>query len=566
MHKTWLLSLSTLSLLIFGGMNVMAAAPSEKSNYIPKPVPAKSDIDIAAFYYPGTEQMEEWDMVRESLPHIKPLLGWYDEGNPEVIDWQIKWAVEHGIKTFFVDWYWNQGRQRLDHWVKGYYKAQFRGYLKWAMMWANHNQPGAHNEADQIRVTQFWLDNYFKTPEYYKVDGKPVVLIWDAANLDRDFIAEAKQNGVELKSGEGLKKALKLSDDMVRKAGLPGIYFISMNTPFKKDKLEYLAKAGFESTTNYDYSVQAFYLSKKKDPKDTPKYYDYGVTVETIEQWYQKRFDLGTLPFIPTIPTGWNDIPRSYEKSRVVYGRTVEKWRANLEIMKKFCEKNKIKQVVIAPVNEWQEGSYIEPNEEFGFAMYDTLRDVFCRRPEQGWPKNLTPKDLGRGPYDYPEIKRLARTEWDFNDSTQGWYRQPYGGGTIWAKDGCLNLDKTRNDRSAIRIKFADVDTARYDAVKVRMRLTKPQGLLQVWEKQGVKQEARLRWSTDQWPIVKDLVVQQENSVAIPVQVDGQFHEYTFPLKGNSRWTGKAYEFWLDPIGMVHTKIEIDFIKMVPGR
>ena len=111
--------------------------------YIPEPQPQKSEIEITAFYYPGTEQMAEWDQVEQTLPGIKPLLGWYDESNPEVIDWQIKWAVEHGISSFCLDWYWNQGDQRLDHWIKSFYKARFRKYLKWYMMWANHNEISA---------------------------------------------------------------------------------------------------------------------------------------------------------------------------------------------------------------------------------------------------------------------------------------------------------------------------------------------------------------------------------------------------------------------------------------
>ena len=81
--------------------------------------------------------------------------------------------------------------QRLEHWVKGYDKARYRKCLKWYMMYANHNQPGAHSVEDQIAVTKCWIDNYFKTPEYYKIDGKLVVCYWSADNLDRDFIAEA---------------------------------------------------------------------------------------------------------------------------------------------------------------------------------------------------------------------------------------------------------------------------------------------------------------------------------------------------------------------------------------
>ena len=109
--------------------------------YVPEPQPVKSDVEITAIYYPGTEQMSEWDVIAGTCPERKPLLGWFDEGNPEAIDWQIKWAVEHGITSFCVDWYWNKGYRRLEHWLKGYYRARYRKHLKWFMMYANHNQP-----------------------------------------------------------------------------------------------------------------------------------------------------------------------------------------------------------------------------------------------------------------------------------------------------------------------------------------------------------------------------------------------------------------------------------------
>ena len=31
------------------------------------------------------------------------------------MDWQIKWAVEHGISFFAFDWYWDRGRRQLEH-------------------------------------------------------------------------------------------------------------------------------------------------------------------------------------------------------------------------------------------------------------------------------------------------------------------------------------------------------------------------------------------------------------------------------------------------------------------
>jgi hypothetical protein len=31
--------------------------------------------------------------------------------------------------------------------------------------------------------------------------------------------------------------------------------------------------------------------------------------------------------------------------------------------------------------------------------MYEAVRDVFGVKPEEGWPLNYTPADIGRGPY-----------------------------------------------------------------------------------------------------------------------------------------------------------------------
>ena len=49
----------------------------------------------------------------DAFPERTPLLGYYREGDPSVMDWQIKWVVEHGISFFAFDWYWDRGRRQL---------------------------------------------------------------------------------------------------------------------------------------------------------------------------------------------------------------------------------------------------------------------------------------------------------------------------------------------------------------------------------------------------------------------------------------------------------------------
>ena len=556
-----------VGLVLVGGLALDAAA------YVPVPKPVKSAIEVTAIYYPGTDQMAEWDMVDQTLPAIKPLLGWYDEGNPEAIDWQIKWAVEHGISSFCVDWYWNKGVQRLDQWVKGFYKARYRSYLKWYMNWCNHNAPGAHSTADQTAVTKFWINNYFKMPEYYKDEaGRPLVVVWEWHNLDRDFIAEAETRGETLKPGEGLKYALDLSRRLAREAGLPGIHFACFaNGGWKADDVPLLKAAGIEEFFQYNYAwpsqVRTCLTPERRKAfpvANHPFRYPYAFTREASTAWWTKNWHGADLPFWPVVSTGWNDIPRSFQQASLITDRTPTEFARLCAEARTFCEANGVKRVVIGPLNEWQEGSYIEPNAEHGFAMYDALRDVFCEKPVEGWPANVTPADVGCGPYDYPKMERPARTSWDFDvdGDKQGWYRNPYGAQEVRAAGGSLVFFRTAaggRSRASIRTRLTPFETSAFKTFSFRARLTPNLGRGQ---KPKGKEEVRLFWGTPELPVFsKDFVVQDKSSAAVPAILDGAWHEYTIPVAANPFWKGKVEELWFDPSDLLYVNAEIDWMR-----
>ncbi len=76
------------------------AMKATKADYVPPPVPAKTTYLVGVVYFPGWKQGTHYGWQRiVPFPERKPALGWYDENNPEVTDWEIKWAVEHGIST-----------------------------------------------------------------------------------------------------------------------------------------------------------------------------------------------------------------------------------------------------------------------------------------------------------------------------------------------------------------------------------------------------------------------------------------------------------------------------------
>lgn len=536
------------------------------NNGVPRPEPVKSDIEVSAFYYPGTDLMSEWDMVEEVFPHIKPLLGWYDESNPEVIDWQIKWAVEHGISSFCLDWYWDNGAQRLDHWIKAYYKARWRKYLKWYVMWANHNAPGSHSTKDQIAVTNFWVENYFKTDEYYKIDGKPVVVIWSYENLDRDFINEYASAGKVLHPGEGVKRALAISDSVTVAAGLPGIYFINMfhqKNLGNEDVARIVQNAGYKAKMVYSFDKMAYkFAPELRGPEDTPTRFPFDIVVGAVKKWWRATSEDSDLPFWPIIPSGWNDIPRSFQYAKVIYGRTPEKFAEMCRAAREFCDSTGNKHVILAPINEWQEGSYLEPNEEFGFAFYDAIRDAFCQKPEGGWPENIRPSDVGLGPYDYPAMPHLERKSWDFNDGVQGWYRNPYGTRSVKAENSNLvfGMSFTGRNKAAIRTRIAPFDSSLNHVFKIRMRLSANE---QYEKKPDGSEHLTLWWGSDTSRIFDEsFAIREENSQSMPVCVDGQWHEYSMDLSSNPQWMGQMInELWIDPVAMQFVDVSIDCIE-----
>ena len=372
-------------------------------SYLPAPQPVESDYEIGAYYFPGWSKRAGWDKIANSAPIRQPLLGYYDEGNPEVVDWQIKWAAENGIKFFFVDWYWYHGQVRLEHWVKAFQQARYRSALKWAVMWANHTGAGTHSSNDWRAVTKYWLDNYFNTPEYYTIDGKPVVVIWDQSIVDADMIAEAAKEGIELQQGEGCKRAFEITRKMCVDAGYPGVYFIAIKWPehaTDAKTIERLANGTFDATTIYHFMYPG-------DELAVEKLYSFDSVVNASKPNWEERYKSGVLPFIPNISTGWDSRPWHGFRSTIVYDRNLDSFARLLMDAKEFADQTGVKRLVLGPVNEWGEGSYIEPNLEFGFGMYEAIRRVFCKEPQGGFPVNYAPNEIGLGPYDLPTDQEL---------------------------------------------------------------------------------------------------------------------------------------------------------------
>ncbi len=501
----------------------LTPAPSvPKSAYVPEPQPVRSPYEIGAFYFPGFPTAEKWQPIR-GYPNRKPILGWYDEANPECADWQIKWAVEHGINFFMVDWYWCQGNRHLEHWLHNAYgKAKYRRYLQWAIMWANHNPPNTHSVEDWRQVTQYWIDHYFGMPEYYRIDNRPAVFIWAPQNVRHD-----------LGGSDPAAKLYAMSQEMAKAAGYPGIYFVAMSSHDHPDRTRELIHEGYEAATTY----HGFQLAHQQAQSDR---FPFAKLLDTCpELWRDAEASARGLRYLPIVDTGWDARPWHGEKSVVAEGRTPELFGKLCRLARQYADQTGNKIIALGPMNEWGEGSYIEPYAEYGFQDLDQVREAFCEPGD--WPPNLIPADVGLGPYDLPAV--TAKTAWEFN--TDG---LPEGWGSngdiaeLTVKDGLLAGCTTGRD-PLLEAAGIQIEADRFLRLTFRMRSDRDQ-------------RVQIFWATTLTGL------SEEASLGVQVVGNGQFREYEVDLSQNPQWRGVVSVLRIDPATEPGRSFALDYVRL----
>ncbi len=478
---------------------------------------------MGVFYFPGWYSAARWAPIRD-FPMRKPVLGWYDEANPECADWQIKWAVEHGATFFMVDWYWSAGHRQLEHWLNDAYgKARWRKYLKWAVMWANHNRPGTHSVEDWRAVTQFWIDHYFGMDEYYRIDGRPAVFIWAPQGVRRD-----------LGGSQQAAKLYAMSQQMARKAGYQGIYFVAMSSHQGPDDCRQLKAEGYEAFTSY----HGFQLAEQKLGT---KYFPFSAVVDTAEEVWQNADQRSSgLEYFPIVDTGWSSEPWHGAKARVIRGRTPELFGQLCRKARDYAQRTGKRIVAVGPCNEWGEGSYIEPYAEYGFGDLDAMREAFC--PPGRYPPNLIPADVGRGPYDFDFPPPATRWDFSTDGDFEGW--TPNGALAVELRDGLLQGRAIGSDPilSGPPVK---IEAARFGHLVVRIRCDRADRAQLFWSTTTRKESAK-------------------TSAGFDLPGDGQFHEYRIDLSAQPAWRGIVNALRFDPVTVKGVKFAVDFLRLEP--
>ena len=227
-------------------------------NYVPKPCPAKSDRIVAAHYYAAWKKgaagvHEGFDDLAEEFPDRTPLMGYYDEENPEVCDWEIKWALEHGINCFIYCWYrkkYNEGKAisvddlRCGHGIhEALFNAKYGNMMNFAIMFEASPRWGGTDEEDMIdHLMPFWMETYFKRDNYLKIDNKPVLFVFWPDRLLKDF-----------GDGKAQKRAFDACREYAKKCGFDGMIFAACDTGgVNRGRHHEFIECGYDFTFGYN--------------------------------------------------------------------------------------------------------------------------------------------------------------------------------------------------------------------------------------------------------------------------------------------------------------------------
>lgn len=364
-------------------MEFLPPVRQKKLPYIPEPQPVKTSLMVGAHNCPlwVTNQPQLWATVLKH-PERTPALGLYTQENPEVADWETKWAVEHGISFFIYCWYrTDQGgavKTRFSSAIHdGLFKSKFADKMKFTLMWENQAKGigGVSSEQDLMtNLMPYWITNYFKHPSYVKIDNKPLLFIYRPEFLVQDLGGESN-----------VVRAFGLMREACKKAGFDGLYLLGEYRGFEVDHLQQMKRLGLDYTFAYCWYVP-----------DSPKP-EQAIKAQLAD--IKRTRDLGILPEVVTASqawSGWSDEGTIWKIPPRDYETLLRKVKDVVLQMPTNTLSSKL--VLLDNWNEWGEGHYIAPYREYGFGYLDAVRKVFSTAPERH--TDLIPEDIGMGPYD----------------------------------------------------------------------------------------------------------------------------------------------------------------------
>lgn len=287
-------------------------------------------------------------------PHLPADLGFYDLRVPETRQAQASLARAHGIEAFCWYHYWFAGRRLLER-PFDEVLASGEPDFPFLLVWANQTWTGVwHGEPGRILVEQTYpgdddhrahfasLEAAFHDPRYVRVDGRPVFYLYAPHEIPE------------------LERTLDLWRQLATASGLDGLYLVG------ERQYKTAPRAGFDAVVPVRFPwlepVTFAGRMRRRLRRGGPARFRYE-QVAVARDW--SRADDGVHP---SVLPNWDNTPRTGRRGLVLTGTSPEQYASVLEhAVTSVQDQSPDRRIVfVKSWNEWAEGNYLEPDQEFG--------------------------------------------------------------------------------------------------------------------------------------------------------------------------------------------------------
>ena len=264
---------------------------------------ASPSIKLGAYYFGGwsgkclgDDGTPETEWARGMPTHFtkmlatkyadrEPVWGWRED-SMEIMEKQIDLAASHGLSYFSFCWFWRDDKTLINtEGIKDdprhvglnlFMNAKNNNQMEFSLLVANHVKYEIIGEEAWKQAADYWIENYFCHPCFLKIDGKPVISIFQPKNADKEGLLY-------------LQKAAK-------EAGYPGVIVAACKEGTVDD--------GFQALTEYAVVRHKNILSEI--------HYPFKLLADcNISKWYD-YYNPQNMPYIPCITQGRDRRPWEY--------------------------------------------------------------------------------------------------------------------------------------------------------------------------------------------------------------------------------------------------------------
>ena len=281
-----------------------------------------------------------------------PLLGYLEDGNLEVAEWETKFMAEHGITTYVPCWYTNinynnspvkepRNSAKLHAFLKSEYCQQLDFAILVTVVSGSGGVDGFFNN-----YVNYWIERYFKAPNYWKIDNKPVIPVYDVNSV----------NNIGGGQKDSTAEIIRRIDEVLIENGFDGGIYIGTDNN------------NITTTLNgYDYKYR-YHMGTSP----------VGTTVISSLLNNQSTDDVG---YIASPSQGWGNEAWGREDRK--YNIPLSDWYGSLKWIRDVYMPGQnassltSNTIWLGNWNEYSEGHSLAPSRIAGFGYLDGVRKVF---------------------------------------------------------------------------------------------------------------------------------------------------------------------------------------------